>query len=391
MKLDPGSRTTGIALVAEFPVQSHRIIWAGELTHRSQQTTKRLADRRAHRRVRRNRRCRNRPARFDNRRRSEGWLPPSIQARVDQTATWAKRLAARCPVSAIDVETTRFDVHALSTGKPLSGVEYQQGTLHGTEVREYLLHRHGHQCAYCAGLTGDPILEIEHVQPRGRSGSNRVANLVVACHTCNTAKGNRSAGEWAATLGKSKLDQRRRANADRIEAGKRPSLRDAAAVNASRYAIGGEMKSFGVPVTFASGGRTKYNRASQGYPKAHWIDAACVGTSGEAVRLDPLAPVLAIRAAGRGQRQVCKMDRFGFPRARAGRCKRVQGFQTGDVVRLNQRRGKYRGVHVGPLAGVRRDGRMDVRTTRGTITAMARNLTRLARFDGYTYDEGRLA
>ena len=385
LRLDPGAKTTGVALVAEGD-RGARVVWAAELTHRSQAIRSRLTDRRMYRRGRRSRKTRHRAPRFDNRTRPEGWLPPSLQSRVDNTRTWAERLACRAPVSDLVVETTRFDVHALSAGKPLAGVEYQQGTLQGWEIREYLLHRHGHTCAYCAGLSKDPVLEKEHVHPRSRGGSDRVANLVIACHTCNAAKGNRTPGEWAAILGRSRLDQARAKAALAIEAGKRPTLRDAAAMNAARYAVGRAVKALGLPVAFTSGGRTKANRAGQGYPKAHWIDAACVGPAGASVHLDPEAPVLSITATGRGQRRVTKPDRYGFPRGAAGRVKRVQGLQTGDRVRAVVPTGKYRGNHLGRVAGVRADGRMDVATPGKKFTTTAARLNRLQAADGYHYE-----
>ncbi|SFC95475.1 HNH endonuclease [Thiohalospira halophila DSM 15071] len=385
LRLDPGARTTGVALVAEGG-RGARAVWAAELTHRSQSIRSRLTDRRMYRRGRRSRKTRHRPPRLQNRARPKGWLPPSLQSRVDNTRTWAERLACRAPVSTVVVETTRFDVHALSAGKPLAGVEYQQGTLQGWELREYLLHRHGHTCAYCQGESRDPVLEVEHVHPRSRGGSNRVANLVIACQTCNTAKGNRTPGEWAVALGRTKFDQARAKTAPAIEAGKPSSLRDAAAMNASRYAVGRAVKTLGLPVTFTSGGRTKANRSSQGYRKAHWIDAACVGPAGDSVHLDPNAPVLSITATGRGQRRVTKPDRYGFPRGAAGRVKRVQGLQTGDRVRAVVPTGKYRGSHVGRVAGVRADGRMDVATTRQKFTTTAARLARLQAADGYHYE-----
>lgn len=389
LKLEPGAKTTGLCLVTEGQ-RARRVVWAAELTHRSGLIRKRLADRRALRRGRRARNCRNRPPRFNNRRRPEGWLPPSLQSRVDHTITWARRLLSRAPLSAVDVEITRFDTHLLSAGKPLSGVAYQQGTLQGTHAREYLLHRHSHTCANCDGLSQDPVLEIEHVHPRCRGGSDRIANLVIACTACNQRKANRTAGEWAQTeTGKSQLATRRRVRAQQVAEGLRPSLRDAAAMNATRYAIGSRLKTLGLPATFPSGAQTKHNRKAQGYPKGHWIDAACVGESGQAVRLEPSVPILTVEAAGRGQRQACKTDRFGFPRGRAGRCKRIEGFQTGDTVRLDQPSGRYRGIHIGPLAGVRADGRMDVRSGGRKITAPSARLTLLARFDGYRYERAR--
>jgi hypothetical protein len=77
---------------------------------------------------------------------------------------------------------------------------------------------------------------------------------------------------------------------------------------------------------------------------------------------------LAITATGRGTRQVVRTDRYGFPLGAAGRVKRVEGYQTGDLARLNQPRGKYAGRHVGRLAGIRADGRLDIAAATGKIT-----------------------
>ena len=98
-----------------------------------------------------------------------------------------------------------------------------------------------------------------------------MSNLTVACEDCNQSKNNLTAAEFGhPNIQKQAL---------------RP-LKDAAAVNATRYAIGAALKTLGLPISFWSGGRTKFNRTQQCYPKAHWIDAACVGESGEHVRLD---------------------------------------------------------------------------------------------------------
>src|SRR5664279_10741 len=109
-------------------------------------------------------------------------------------------------------------------------------------------------------------------------------------------------------------------------------LKDAAAVNATRYAIGTALKTLWLPISSWSGGRTKFNRTQQCYPKAHWIDAACVGESGNQVKLDLRMPVWQVKATGHGSRQMCRMDRFGFPRTSAKAAREVKGFRTGDMV-----------------------------------------------------------
>lgn len=174
-------------------------------------------------------------------------------------------------------------------------------------------------------------------------------------------------------------------NVKKILAQLKAPLRDAAAVNTTRYAIGNALKALGLPTTFASGGLTKFNRTQQGYPKDHWIDAACVGNKGRQVHIPQNLKPLTITATGRGIHQVVNVDKYGFPRAKAGRIKRIHGFQTGDSVKLLQPKGKYAGSWQGRLAGVRADGRFDIHTQLGKVTSVWKNFSLLQRTDGYSY------
>jgi len=214
-KVDPGSKTTGIALVADFK-RGKRLIWAAELIHRGQQIKDALESRRSLRRGRRARHTRYRPARFDNRRRAEGWLPPSLMSRVDNIVTWANKLGRFSPLASVSLELVKFDMQAMQNPE-ISGVEYQQGELMGYEVREYLLEKWGRKCAYCG--VKDVRFEVEHINPKSRGGSNRVSNLTIACRKCNEAKGNQTAAEFG--------------HPD-IQAKAKAPMKDAAAVNASR-------------------------------------------------------------------------------------------------------------------------------------------------------------
>ena len=95
-------------------------------------------------------------------------------SRVANTATWLSRLQRVAPVASLSLELVRFDTQAL-VDPEISGVEYQQGTLYGYEVREYLLGKWGRKCAYCGA--NDVPLQIEHLIPRSRGGTMRVDNL----------------------------------------------------------------------------------------------------------------------------------------------------------------------------------------------------------------------
>lgn len=358
IKIDPGSKTTGVALVA-----NSQVIWGAEITHRGQAIRQNLADRRAIRSGRRHRKTRYRPARFDNRIHPKGWLPPSLRSRIENVVVWVGKLAGYAPVASLSIELVRFDTQIMQDAE-ISGVEYQQGELAGYEVREYLLEKWGRKCAYCGFK--DVALEVEHIVPKSRGGSNRVSNLALACNKCNQQKGNQTAAEYGHP---------------HVQAQARKPLKDAAAVNASRWALWWKLSETSLPLETGTGGRTKYNRVKQGYPKAHWIDAACVGISGGAVRIDPKMNVLSIKAVGRGRRQMCLMDKYGFPRTKPKSAKRVHGFQTGDMVRAIVPAGKNAGVRLGRIA-IRDSGNFRVGTSDNISWRYCQSLHRS---DGYEY------
>jgi len=371
-KVDPGSKQTGIVLVADFK-RGKVVVWAAVLEHRGQQIKNALESRRALRRGRRARHTRYRPARFANRRRPEGWLPPSLQSRVENIWTWLCRLNRACSITSISQELVKFDAQLMQNAE-ISGVEYQQGELQGFEVREYLLEKWERQCAYCGAK--DTPLEIEHITPKSRGGSNRISNLTLACHDCNQAKGTQTAAEWG------------HPNIQKLA--KLP-LKDAAAVNATRWALYHRLKLTGLAVEVGTGGRTKFNRTRQNYEKAHWVDAACVGESGEKVYLKPDQPYLSVKSTGHGSRQMCRTDKYGFPTRYRLRQKRHFGFQTGDMVQAIVPAGKYAGTHRGRVA-CRATGSFDISSSLGKVAGISHRHCRvLHHSDGYTYTKGEKA
>ena len=115
-----------------------------------------------------------------------GWVAPSLMSRVFNLETWTRRLCKTYPITQLAIENVKFDMQLLE--KPdIHGIEYQQGTLHGREIREYLLELTGRKCAYC-GKTR-VRLHVEHIRPKAREGTNRPDNLTMACHPCNEKKG----------------------------------------------------------------------------------------------------------------------------------------------------------------------------------------------------------
>jgi 5-methylcytosine-specific restriction endonuclease McrA len=375
LKIDPGAKTTGLAIL-----QGNVVIWAAELTHRGFPIRDGLTSRRQLRRSRRNRKTRYRAARFLNRRRPKGWLPPSLMSRVHNILTWVKRLSRLCPITSISQELVRFDTKKMQNAE-ISGVEYQQGELAGYEVREYLLEKFNRLCAYC-GVT-DARLEIDHIHPRSKGGSDRVSNLVLACHSCNQAKSNQDIKDFLFD----KPDVLKR-----VLAKVKKPLADTAAVNATRWKLFEQLKATGLPVETGTGGQTKFNRTRLGLPKQHWTDAVAVGVSTpEQVTVKVIKPLL-IKATGYGHRRMCNINKFGFPQinkkgelAQRSRIKVVRGFQTGDMVRAVVPAGKNAGTHVGRVT-IRSTGQFDISTpTRKLQIINWKYCKPVHKQDGYSY------
>ncbi|GAX45275.1 HNH endonuclease [Tolypothrix sp. NIES-4075] len=366
LKLDPGSKVTGIALV-----QEDKVIFGAELTHRGSAIKASLESRKSLRRGRRARHTRYRQARFLNRTRLKGWLAPSLQHRVLTINTWVKRLCKFAPITRISQELVRFDLQQLENPE-ISGIEYQQGQLAGYEVREYLLNKWDRKCTYCEAE--NIPLQVEHIKPKAKGGTNRISNLCLACDKCNKKKGTQDVEKFLAK--KPELLKKILSHA------KRP-LKDATAVNSTRWALFTSLKQMGLPVSTGSGGLTKFNRTTLKLPKTHWIDAACVGKV-ETLEILTTKP-LNIKATGHGTRQMCGTNKFGFPVRHRTNKQIHYGFQTGDIVKAVVKTGKKIGVYIGRIA-TRASGSFNISTTNGLVQGISyKHCSTSHKKDGYSY------
>jgi hypothetical protein len=277
------------------------------------------------------------------------------------------------------METVKFDTQ-LMDNPHIQGVEYQQGTRAGYELREYLLEKWHRQCSYCGAQNGP--LQVEHIQPRANGGTDRVSNLCLACEPCNKAKGRQDIQIFLA---------KKPEVLKRILAQAKAPLKDASAVSMSRWALYDHLKAVGLPIECGSGGITKFNRTTRALPKSHWMDAANVGKSTPArLQIEGVIPLL-ITANGHGRRQLCLMDASGFPRTRPKSAKKVKGYQTGDIVKAVVTKGKHIGVYVGRVA-VRATGSFNITTSTGTVEGINhRSCQSLHHRDGYSYQYSRRA
>jgi len=303
----------GYSIVGFSTVTNNQELIAGELKLR-QDISDKLKQRANYRRGRRNRNTRYREPRFDNRKREEGWLAPSIRHKKDEHIRLVNKVKEILPVDKVVVEVAQFDTQKMENPE-ISGKEYQQGTLRGYNVRNYLLEKFDHTCIYC-GATDVP-LEVEHIIPRSRGGSDRVSNLTIACHDCNQEKGNQTATEFGHP---------------EIQEQAQKTLKSAAFMNQVRWKI---VNQLGVDYTF--GHVTKKRRIENDIAKSHVNDAFVIAGGNGHKRVVPYH-VKDLR---------CNNRKLELNRKTYGRSIRRQHykFQPNDVVQYSNRKVSVRGTH----------------------------------------------
>lgn len=382
IKIDQGSKTTGVALVVHGEASS--VAFAAHIQHRTDIKSN-LDSRRAVRRSRRHRKTRYRQARFLNRTKPKGWLPPSLLSKAENILNWVIRFAKLAPITQFALETAKFDIQKLEN-PDIQGVEYQQGRLFGyADKKAYLLERENHCCIYCGIHASQAKMEIEHVIPRSSGGTDSLNNLVLSCQACNQAKGNQD----VQTFLKGKPSVLRR-----VKTHLKASYKDAAHTNSIRLYVMNKLRTMaeamGATLKVGFGSTTKQNRLLLGLPKDHWIDAAVCTENGNTVQVCTELKPLVIKAVGRGSRQFCRMDKYGFPRTSAKpRTKNFFGFKTGDMVKVtipdNARTKVPAGTYTGRIA-VRSSGYFDMVKSQ-KINFHYRYAKIVQQADGYIYED----
>lgn len=363
IKIDPGSTATGMAIV-----NSNKCLFLVEIIHRGKAIKKALTDRRGVRRSRRNRKTRYRECRFLNRRRDSGWLAPSVKSRADNIINITHKFAKYIPVDSLVIERVSFDTSSMTENRKLYGNEYQVGDLKGVKLRRFIFNKYDSSCVYCGNSDN---LEIEHIKSISKGGTDSVKNLTLSCRECNVLKSNLSLKEFGKLINKD-LSYLNPAN----------TPKEAAIIQSARnYTINELAKSF--EVSTAEGWETSFNRKEINLPKEHYYDALCVGDS---YNYKIVAnQVLVIKAQGRGSRQMCRVDRFGFPRTSAKANKQVYGFQTGDIVKAVVPKGKKQGKYLGKVS-VRSSGSFNIATNTQTVQGIGyKHCTLAQKTDGYAY------
>ncbi len=310
----------GYSCIGFSAVTRKKELISGELILRKD-VSKRLTKRSQYRRTRRNRLWYRKP-RFKNRiaTKKKGWLAPSIQHKLDSHLRLVTFLQSLLPITQVIVEVASFDTQKL-LNPDIQGIEYQQGTLFGYTIRNYLLEKWGHYCAYCR-KTGIP-LEIEHIIPKSRGGSDRLGNLTIACHTCNQKKGNKLAIECSP-----KLHQRITA----IQKQSLKSFKAATFMTMVRWKLVKQLK-----CQHTYGDHTKYQRTKLGLSKSHMNDAFVIASGSHIHSRSRSYTIMQIRRNNRS----LQTNRKGFkPSIRRQR----YPYQPNDLVQLKKKIYQVKGM-----------------------------------------------
>ena len=295
-----------------------------------------LSTRRELRRSRRNRKLRHRKPRFNNRRRNDGWLAPSVKQKVDSHITMIAKVHKILPISNIVVEVASFDIQKIKD-PTISGMDYQQGEQLGFwNVREYVLFRDGHKCQCCKGKSKDKILNVHHIESR-KTGGDAPNNLITLCETCHT-------GYHKGTVKLPKTIHRGM------------SFKDATFMGIMRWALFEKLKAIYSDVKLTYGYITKNTRIKNGLPKDHYIDARCISGNPNAVSNGNVYYYKKVRCHNR---QIHKTNFIkGGYRKRNQAPYEVKGFRLYDQV-------LWKGQKCF-IFGRRATGRMDLRLLDGT-------------------------
>ena len=385
VRATPGRRTTGIAVVLKTDSED-RTIYQEEIRHRTD-ISRRLLERRSHRRRRRSKKWYRAP-RFDNRRRDGDRLPPSLESVVSNQEHRITRLAERSGAGTAVVQNSKFDTQKV-LDPTIRGKEYQQGPLYETHLRAYIRELWSHRCAYCgkAAWESRTRFELDHVVPRSKGGPTNIGNLVWACRPCNQAKADKDLDAFLA-------EDPERSTAVLRRAHRRKPLAAAGAMAWICQTLVKRLKSRGLTVRTTTGADTAHARKQLGLSKSHADDAACCGNSRAVTQLREPAK---LKAVGHGRRkQIKSLPETAYliwrlkPRGvrrqiacpgHAHHPNTVHGVRTGDLVTVLSQKGWVRGRAQVEAAR----NRVTVKNRRRTASSSRPNyLRRLASGNGYT-------
>lgn len=179
--MDTGSKTIGCAAIV-----NGKVVYQSEVQLRvdiSDKTTRR----KMYRKARRQRKCRYRKPRWQNRGSSlrRGRLVPSVKSKINSHLREKSFVEAILPISRWKVETATFDIHKISN-PDVKGVGYQEGRQKDFyNTKAYILYRDGYGCKSGQSRKHSKKLQVHHIISRSHGGTNSPDNLITLCEDCH--------------------------------------------------------------------------------------------------------------------------------------------------------------------------------------------------------------
>jgi len=326
--VDSGYKYIGLSAIT-----AKKEIYSAEVQLRTD-ISKLLTERRQHRRFRRYRKTWYRKPRFLNRKKPEGWLPPSIQHKLDSHIKVIEHVKKILPITKVNIEVAAFDIQKIKN-PDISGKDYQNGEQKGFwNVREYVLYRDKHTCQICKGKSGDSVLEVHHIIPRSKGGTNRPDNLITLCRTCHQ------------NLHRNNLKVSLTAN---------KNFKAETFMSIVRWKLVNRLKELGNAMFITYGYLTKQKRLELGLPKSHINDAFVIAGGSKQKRSSVYYFIKQVRKSNR------KLFKGIRSRIRNTAERFVKGFQRFDKV-------KYRGTECF-IAGRRKTGYFSLKKLDGTVVS----------------------
>jgi len=330
---------TGAVNVGCSAVSGSRVLYSSETKLRTD-ISKKMERRAKYRRSRRARNTRYREARFDNRTRLEGWLPPSLKSKAEATVKIVRELSKILPISKVIVEIAKFDTQKLQN-QEIEGKQYQRGVTEGYDnLRAYVFERDKYTCQICKKKEG--ILQTHHIKQKKDGGTDRPDNLATVHKKCHE--------DYHKGLVKHIF---RKPKEYKMET-QVTILKD--------FIVGGLRKEFEVSTTF--GYITKRNRQRLNLPKSHCFDAVSICNPTKIERLEKIFQRVCITQRRYQQSKGIRSER----RLPTGE---LFGFRQWDKVKINNQ--------IGFIKGKRSSGFFDVCNIYGNNISHSIKYTNLQR------------
>lgn len=184
--VDTGAKHIGIAVTS-----GNKVLVKGEIElrddiHKNMQTRSIL------RRTRRVRKLRYRKDRFVNRKRLKGWLPPTVQSKLNATFMWIDKFESLLSNPILHIEVGKFDTQKMKN-PDITNKEYQNGQCVGYyDVRYFVFARDDYTCQVCKKR--NRILRTHHIIFKSKGGTDRADNLITVCTDCHTSENHKVGG-----------------------------------------------------------------------------------------------------------------------------------------------------------------------------------------------------